>query len=330
MTPEEQKKIGAWGRRLTAHMEMTCLGSDDPRAPEIEAFCEAFSRLAPRISIRKESAEPDSLPGIRIGGNWVYHGVPLGRELDPFLEAIALLLGPPAEGRPSVKRLAHGPPLPAFLKVFVTPECPFCPAAVRELLPLCASFLLVQVAVVDGARFAELAAAHGIRSVPTLILDGGHRWTGTIRMDEILEVLMDRDPSNLSPRAFERMLKEGDAGRLAELMRERRLLFPGFLELLFHGSWPVRMGAMVVMEELSATHPDVTRGAAAVVEARFEGVEDAVKGDLLYVLGELRDVRSIPWLQHILSGPYAPEVKEAAAEAIEKVGPSVGRPGHGG
>jgi hypothetical protein len=90
------------------------------------------------------------------------------------------------------------------------------------------------------------------------------------------------------------------------------------------------MGAMVVMEELSATHPDVARGAAAVVEARFEGVEDAVKGDLLYVLGELRDVRSIPWLQHILSGPYAPEVKEAAAEAIEKVGPSVGRPGHGG
>jgi HEAT repeat protein len=44
-----------------------------------------------------------------------------------------------------------------------------------------------------------------------------------------------------------------------------------------------------------------------------------VKGDLLYVLGELGNREMLPRLRRIQSGPFAGDVKEAAAEAIEKI-----------
>jgi hypothetical protein len=52
---------------------------------------------------------------------------------------------------------------------------------------------------------------------------------------------------------------------------------------------------------------------------RFHSVEDPVKGDIVYILGESGDYTTIERLQTVLSGEYQAEVKEAAKEAIEKI-----------
>ena len=45
--------------------------------------------------------------------------------------------------------------------------------------------------------------------------------------------------------------------------------------------------------------------------------EDAVKGDILYLLGNAGDKRVIPKIETLLNGPYPVEVIDAAKEALE-------------
>ena len=52
---------------------------------------------------------------------------------------------------------------------------------------------------------------------------------------------------------------------------------------------------------------------------RFFQVDDKVKGDILYILGESKDLSVIPKLNSVRKGPYSGEVLEAAVEALEKL-----------
>ncbi len=76
---------------------------------------------------------------------------------------------------------------------------------------------------------------------------------------------------------------------------------------------------MVVMEELAETNPALARQTAEPLWDRFDEADDAVKGDLLYVFGELKSAELLPRLREIQAGPFAADVREAAAEAIEKI-----------
>jgi hypothetical protein len=52
----------------------------------------------------------------------------------------------------------------------------------------------------------------------------------------------------------------------------------------------------------------------------FEKADDTVKGDLLYVLGVVGNSATRAKLNRVIEGTYSEEVKEAAREALEKIG----------
>jgi len=89
--------------------------------------------------------------------------------------------------------------------------------------------------------------------------------------------------------------------------------------LLIHAKWPIRLGAMVVMEEIVDQNPAMASGAVDFLWDRFPGLPDQIKGDVLYLFGEIRDRRTVSWLDEVLAGDYSEEVKEAAGEALEKM-----------
>jgi hypothetical protein len=177
----------------------------------------------------------------------------------------------------------------------------------------------IRLTVIDALHFADLAEKNNIQSVPTLILEDHFRWTGSLQINEILDVIKDRDPSMLGPVSLEMMLKEGKAGELAAMMLTKAHIFPAFYEVLAHPKWPVRLGAMVVMEELIESNLGL---AAQIIEplwGRFHKVDNRVKGDLLYLFGQLNRAECVPLLQAILDGDYDSEVQEAAREALDKI-----------
>ncbi len=319
MTRQEEERIRKWNSELSGDIQIRLLVTEDKRNVEFSEFCDNLTRLAPKIRITEEEGEEKKPPSIQIGHAVRYHAIPLGTELEPFLEGLSSLdkgfSRIPASIRDNLEKIR----LPALLRLYVSQQCPFCPATVRQIIPLPATNELIQLAIIDCILFPEMAQSDRIQSVPTLLLDEQFRWTGPFELEELVEVITNRDPAKLSASSLERMLKEGNAAKIAEMMLDKGKLFPAFFDLLIHEKWPVRLGAMVAMEEIADRNPEL---AAQVIEPLWESfhhVEDPVKGDIIYIFGESGNYEIASRLETILDGQYDAEVKEAAKEALEKI-----------
>jgi glutaredoxin len=319
MTPEEEKQILTLAPKLSGPVKITLLRSKDDRSRDFEHFCDHLTRLIPDIKIKKEEGGQDQLPALLIGERLKFNAIPAGTEIDPFIQALIGLDSTDPQIPASLEADLAKLTLPATLEVYVAPTCPHCPKTVMELLPLPRITSLVHLSIIDGTLFPERANENKIKAVPTIILDGQFRWTGSIRIDEIIKMMTTRDPRSLGALSLEMMVKEGEAEQLAQMMLGAGEIFPAFYDLMIHKDWSVRLGAMVVMENLIAENADLASRAIIPLWDLFEQMPDQAKGDTLYVFGEIGSQQAIPMLEKVIENPYEAEVKEAAEEALEKI-----------
>ena len=187
------------------------------------------------------------------------------------------------------------------------------------MAPLALAGDTVHLNVVDGGLFTEEAEADRIQAVPTLILDDGRRWTGSVEFEEVLDAVVHRDPSEMSQATMERIIKEGKADQLTRLMLEKGEIFPPLFDILTHEKWHVRLGAMVVVETLTDEDPTLAGRLVPPLRKRFREAEDGVKGDILYILGISGDADTLAFLKTACAEAESDEIKEAASEAIETI-----------
>ena len=318
MLPEERKQIAALNDKLMRTIDIRLTTSRDARSQVLKTFSRELVENAPKIRmVFEKDDETDALPGLHITSSIVYHAVPHGTELSPFLDMLADI------SEQKEENLQTGPvqdlEIPARLKLYVSSMCTFCPAVVRKLLPLALQNTSIRLAVIDGVLFPEMADTDHIRSVPTLILDDQFRWTGTVDLNELLNTIQHRDPTQLSAETLAAMISDGNAYGLSEMMLKQGCIFPGFIDLLTHEAFSIRLGAMAAAEEIAERRISLAVQMAALLAERFEQQSDAVKGDILYIIGASGDDRSIDFLKKISTGEYSKEVKEAAAEALEEI-----------
>ena len=319
MNPAERKQFAVLNECLSKEIQIEIIETDHEKSPEIRQFCDELVQRVPKILIKKEQGDPDEIPAIQVHNGLRYQAIPAGTEVGPFIEALELIdLGTARIAEKTAAELAKID-LPTHLVIYVSPQCTFCPGAVQQLLPLLTLNRHIRLTVVDAMHFPELAEKDNIQSVPTLILEDQFRWTGTFQLDEIVEMMVNRDPSVLGPASLEMLLKEGKAGQLTKMMLNKAEIFPAFYELLTHTKWPVRLGAMVVMEEIIEKRPDLAAQTINPLWQQFDKVDNRVKGDLVYILGQISPKETTPLLEGILNGEYDAEVKEAAREALEKL-----------
>jgi glutaredoxin len=316
MTPAEKKQFAILNERLSKEIQIELIESDHEKSPAIREFCDKIVQMVSKVRVKKEEGDPDDVPAIRIHKGLRYQAIPAGTEIRPFIEALQLRDTGIARLEDSAAAQLKKIDLPTHLVIYISPQCKFCPGVLRQLLPALTLNANIRLTVVDVMHFPELAEKDNIQSVPTLILEDQFRWTGTIQLNEIIDMMVNRDPSVLGPASLEMMLKEGKAGQLAEMMLDKSEIFPAFYELLMHTKWPVRLGAMVVMEEIIEKSPDLAVQTVKPLWQHFDEVDDRVKGDLVYILGQISPVETTPLLESILKGEYEEEVKEAAREAI--------------
>ncbi len=338
MTRNEEKEIVKWNSQFSDNIQIRLILTEDERSKYFSQFCEDLSHLAPRIQIRREEDESESLPAIRIVGSSLrleptsfgketlhlmsYQAIPLGTELEPFLEGLTLFNHKSPEIPDYVRQYLDKIRMPVELTLYVSQHCPFCPATVRQLLPLAAANEFIRLTVRDGFLFPEMAKSDNIQSAPTLLLDKNFRWTGSINLKELLDVIVNRDPAQLGASSLEAMLKEGNASQIANMMTDSEKIFPAFFDLLSNEKWSVRLGAMTVMEEIAENRRELAAQVIMPLWKRFHHAKDQVKGDILYVLGEAGNNETLSILKTVLNGDYHSEVKEAAKEAIEKINKS--------
>ena len=282
-------------------------------------FCNDITRLVPKIKVSNVEAEPLDPPQFLIGSRLRYQAVPAGHELPPFLEALLAHESGSLNIAEPLKLLLEKNKLPAALTVFIAPHCTFCPQIVHQLITLPMADKTLQLTIIDGTLFPETVQAHKIQAVPTIVLDDQFRWTGSVPLEELIEAINTRDTVSLSPASLESIIKEGGADRLAAMILGAEKLFPAFYEVLTHHKWPIRLGAMVVIEEIADKNPALAAQALSPLWDRFHEASVEIQGDILHVLGEIGDPRSVSWLETVLSGNFDREVKAAAKEALEKI-----------
>ncbi len=320
-TPLEKKQILKLNGLLSQPLAIVFYHTQHKADVLFKDYCSALARLVPAIRVTVEQGAPDELPSILLTDRLRYQALPSGNELPPFLEALKAVGGSDWNGSQSmaVTRLAQNR-LPASLSLYIAPSCTYCPQVVRRLLPLPLENKHLELTVMDGTLFPEPAADDGIQSVPTLLLDKQFRWTGSIPLNEVIEIINTREPASLGSSSLAAMIKEGQAQRLATMMLEDAKIFPAFYDLLTHKQWSLRLGAMVVLETIAAENGGLASEMLHPLRERFDEVSDQIKGDILYMFGEIGDPRATAWLQTVLSDNFDEEIKEAAEEALEKIG----------
>ena len=304
--------------KLIQTIDIRLVTSADVRSQTLEVFGSELVQHASKIRmiIDKDDA-PDAIPGLHITSSLIYHAVPLGTEWMPFLDILVAISDQSRENQQT--GAVPGVDIPARLKLYVSSMCTFCPAMVRKLLPLVLQNTRLQLTIVDAVFFPEMADTDHIRSVPTLILDDQFRWTGSVDLDELFNTIQHRDPAELSAETLAAMITDGNAYELAEMMLKQGCLFPGFIDLLTHQAFSTRLGAMAAAEEIAERRMSLAVQMTAPLVERFEPQIDAVKGDILYLLGMSGDHGILGFLEKIASGEYHQDIKEAAAEAIEEI-----------
>ncbi len=318
MTPQDQEQIRRWHDSAGPLRPITLVSAGNGRSAALVAFCDRLAENAPALRIHRRAPEDrNELPAIVVEDRIRYHAVPEGPELAPFLDAVAAA---GADGLPeAVRRRLSDLDLPATLRIFIASGCPHCPRVVRKMLPFGALPVPIEIVVIDGALFPELIDGLDIRAVPTVMVDDRFRWTGSVGIEEIVETLIRRDPARIGPSALRNLIESGKAAEAARIMATAGTVFPAMIDLLAHDKWPVRLGAMVAMEELAALDASVAATAVPLLRERLETVDDTVRGDLLHVLGEIGGPELIALMETIAAGTGSEDVRDAAGEAAEAI-----------
>ena len=96
-------------------------------------------------------------------------------------------------------------------------------------------------------------------------------------------------------------------------------IFQGFVQLLFHDTWSVRLGTMVVVESLAEENPDLALQLCSPLILAFDHSEIPVQGDILYALGETGNIETKRWVEKRIRNLENEDLKEAAQDAIDSI-----------
>lgn len=317
MTPEEKQQIDRLNQALKNTIYLKLRIAEDRQSNELKTFAQELAQRVQKINLSIEQKEAHEPPAMEITPNLIYHAVPHGTEFHPFISILAAVSSQPIDQAQDAND--NKSDFPAMFKLYVSGMCPNCPVAVNKLFPLSLQSKAVRIAIIDATWLTELSSADQIRSVPTLILDDQFRWTGSLDMEEILNTIKNRDPAELSTATLATMIADGGAYRLADMMLSDGTIFPAFIDLLVNDAFSIRLGAMAAAEEIADQRLELAVRLVEPLWDRFDAQTDAVKGDIVYVMGLTGDQNTLDILTNHISGGCSEDVKEAAEEAIAEI-----------
>ncbi len=308
--------IQNWDQAIKDQIKIKLITADHIENNQFLNFTKKLLDTAPKLIIESEKGEKE-LPCFMLKENITYSALPLSRELTPFLEALSQIDSNEIRLSDSILQSLDKIDIPVSLKLYIALECPHCPNVVKTLMPLAMVCKNLHLHIIDGTLFPETATKDGVMSAPCLILDDDFRWTGEVSAQEVIKMITDRDPSQLSAVTLKNIIEQGDASWIAGQMIEKKKIFDGFIKLLLHEVWSVRLGAMVIVEELVETDPELAAKLCPKLIDLFDTKDVPVQGDILYVLGEAGSSETKKWINNKITTLEHQDLIDAANDALD-------------
>ena len=171
---------------------------------ETQALLEDVASLSDKISLEvynfvldKEKAEQygvDKIPATVVEGEKDYgirfYGVPSGYEFSSLVEAIKIVStgesGLTAQTKEALARIDK----PIHIQVFVTPTCPYCPAAVSLAHRLALESDFIRADGVLAGEFPHLIRRYNIYAVPKVIINERVEFEGALPEESFVQQVL--------------------------------------------------------------------------------------------------------------------------------------------
>ncbi|MEK7474053.1 MAG: thioredoxin family protein [Candidatus Coatesbacteria bacterium] len=119
-----------------------------------------------------------------------FFGLPVGYEFVSLLEALHEVAAGKAEVAADTRERLGNLTRSAHIQVFVTPTCPYCPAAVRTAHRLATVFPQITADMVEASEFPELAEKYGVRGVPQIVVNDTVSLVGAQREGAFVDAIL--------------------------------------------------------------------------------------------------------------------------------------------
>jgi glutaredoxin-like protein len=120
-------------------------------------------------------AGADRIPAIALGGKARgrvrYFGIPGGYEFASFVEGLIEVGNGSTDLLPETRTALESLAGPVRIRVFVTPSCPYCPAAARLAQKMAVESAKVTAEIVEASEFPDLVERYKVQGVPKTVVN---------------------------------------------------------------------------------------------------------------------------------------------------------------
>jgi hypothetical protein len=113
-----------------------------------------------------------------------------------------------------------------------------------------------------------------------------------------------------------KLIESGEAAYLADRMVGSGKIFPSYYSILTHEKWPVRLGGMVAAERIYEIDQELASEVLKELWDRYDECDETIRGDILYLTGEIGEKRYETVLSSIVEGNPSNAIRESAEDAL--------------
>ncbi len=128
-----------------------------------------------------------------------FFGVPAGYEFTTLLEDILEVGGAGSQLSPASLQALEGLAGDVHIQVFVTPTCPYCPAAVRMGHMLALASERVTADMVMATEFPQLSQRYGVMAVPKVVINETRTFEGAVPEELFVEQVVNAAAGGEAP-----------------------------------------------------------------------------------------------------------------------------------
>ncbi|NLM77357.1 MAG: glutaredoxin [Ruminococcaceae bacterium] len=180
--------------------EIECQSCHDAHqfVKEIAALNDKLSMEVLNLVVDKDKAaqyQVDKVPAIvvldeaGVDTGIKFYGIPGGYEINSFLGAILSVSGQKEALPDDLAKRISAISKPVHIQVFVTPSCPYCPAAVVTAHRLALENKNIRADMVESNAFVYLTVRYQVSGVPKIVINEKHELTGAQPITAFLDII---------------------------------------------------------------------------------------------------------------------------------------------
>lgn len=268
------------------------------------------------VELKKGAGQAVVRPALSLtnneGTSITFHVLPMGHQLDPFVEAISLVSHqekPPQWARP-LELLKD----PAEVLIFVGHGCAHCPKAVEVGLGLALASPSAHVSVIDALAHEDLAKELGAKSVPLTVIDRQIRFGEVVPGSKIVEAIVGRGGPDHQKRVFEAAVNLGDFAAAAQAVLHGA--WAVFIDAWRNSTFNARVGLMLTAEKALELDPRGLDELVPMLIGFLSSEDGGIRGDTADLLGRIGDTKAVPAIKMLLEDPLE-DVVEVARDVLD-------------